>query len=183
MLAGEWYLASDATDPELQEMAERRRRLSAVVNDPHTDPAVLRSTLAELIGELAPTATIRPPFHCDYGTHISIADGAFVNFGAVLLDCAPITIGAATQLATNVQLLTPDHPRDPVRRRAGWEAAHPITIGENVWIGGGAIVTGGVTIGDDVIVGAGAVVIRDVPAGATVVGNPARRIGPRNAPP
>ncbi len=182
MLAGEWYLAHDADDPELQDLAERRRRLSTTINDPRTDGASLAAALDELIGSLAPSAVVRPPFHCDYGTHITLGEGVFVNFGAVLLDCAPITLGAATQLGPNVQLLTPDHPRDAARRRAGWEAAHPIAIGENVWIGGGAIVTGGVTIGDDAIVGAGAVVTNDVPAGATVVGVPARRVGPRNPP-
>ncbi|CAN5666264.1 sugar O-acetyltransferase [soil metagenome] len=182
MLSGDWYQANDSTDTELQDMAERRRRLSAVANDPRSTPAESEAALHELLGELGPGSVIRPPFQCDYGTHITIGPGVFVNYGAVMLDCAPITIGADTQIATNVQLLTPDHPRDPVRRRAGWEAAHPITIGENVWLGGGVIVTGGVTIGDDAIVGAGSVVVRDVPAGATVVGNPARRLGPRNAP-
>ncbi|QXC63605.1 sugar O-acetyltransferase [Aquihabitans sp. G128] len=182
MLSGQWYQANDSSDPELQELAERRRKLSVVVNDVRSEPAEVRAALHELLGSVGEGAVIRPPFHCDYGSHISIGPDAFVNYGAVLLDCAPITIGAATQIASNVQLLTPDHPRDPVRRRQGWEAAHPITIGENVWLGGGVIVCGGVTIGDDAIVGAGAVVVRDVPAGATVVGNPARRIGPRPGP-
>jgi maltose O-acetyltransferase len=117
---------------------------------------------------------VRPPFYCDYGEHVSLDDGVFVNFGATFLDWAPIRIGAASQLGPNVSLLTPDHPRDAVRHRAGWEAAHPITIGENVWIGGGATVCPGVTIGDDAIVGAGAVVLHDVAPGATVVGVPAR---------
>lgn len=179
MLAGEWYQANEPDDPELAEMAERRRRLSVEVNDPRSEPEAVSAALAELLGSLGERSVIRPPFHCDYGTHISVGPDVFVNYGAVMLDCAPITIGAATQIASSVQLLTPDHPRDPARRRAGWEAAHPIAIGENVWLGGGVIVCGGVTIGDDAIVGAGAVVVRDVPAGATVVGNPARRIGPR----
>lgn len=178
MLAGEWY---QADDPELAAMAERRRRVSAVVNDPRSSPDDVSAAIRELLGEVGDGAVVRPPFQCDYGDHITLGDGVFVNFGGVFLDCAPITIGAATQIATNVQLLTPDHPRDPVRRRAGWEAAHPIAIGENVWIGGGAIVCGGVTIGDDAIVGAGAVVVRDVPAGATVVGNPARALPRRGA--
>lgn len=178
MLAGEWYQAGD---PELAAMAEHRRRVSAVVNDPGTSPEEVAVALRDLVGGLGEGAVVRPPFQCDYGDHITLGDGVFVNFGGVFLDCARITIGAATQIATNVQLLTPDHPRDPVQRRAGWEAAHPITIGENVWIGGGAIVCGGVTIGDDAIVGAGAVVVRDVPAGATVVGNPARVLPPKDA--
>lgn len=176
MLAGEWYQADDADDPELREMAERRRRLSVTVNDPRSEPATYHGALTELLGSLGDGAVVRPPFRCDYGTHITLGDGVFVNYGAVMLDCAPITLGAATQLGPDVQLLTPDHPRDPERRRQGWEAAHPITIGENVWIGGGAIVTGGVTIGDDAIVGAGAVVVDNVSPGATVVGVPAHPV-------
>lgn len=178
MLAGAWYRADD---PELVAMAERRRRVSAVVNDPRSSPDEVAAALEQLLGAVGEGAVVRPPFHCDYGDHITLGDGVFVNFGAIFLDCAAITIGAATQIATGVQLLTPDHPRDPAQRRAGWEAAHPITIGENVWIGGGAVVCGGVTIGDDAIVGAGAVVVRDVPAGATVVGNPARVLPPKDA--
>ena len=87
---------------------------------------------------------------------------------------APIRIGAACQIATDVQILTPTHPIEPEPRRAGWEAAEPITIGDNVWLGGGAIVCPGVTIGDDTVVGAGAVVTRDLPAGVVAYGNPAR---------
>ena len=176
MLAGEWYLADD---PELNEMAARRRALEARINDPARTEAEVSEDLTELLARFGPGSVIRPPFHCDYGSHLTLGEGVFVNYGGLFLDCAPITIGDATQIATNVQLLTPDHPRDPVQRRAGWEAAHPITIGENVWIGGGAIVLGGVTIGDDAIVAAGAVVTRDVPAGATVAGVPAKVIPPR----
>ncbi len=176
MLAGEWYLADD---PELSEMAARRHRIQARWNDPARTDVEVRSDLSELLAGFGEGSVIRPPFHCDYGAHLTIGAGVFVNYGGVFLDCAPITIGDATQIASNVQLLTPDHPRDPVLRRAGWEAAHPITIGENVWIGGGAIVVGGVTIGDDAIVAAGAVVTRDVPAGVTVAGVPARALPPR----
>ncbi|WP_421120676.1 sugar O-acetyltransferase [Aquihabitans daechungensis] len=173
MLAGEWYLADD---PELVAMAARRHRIEARLNDPARTEAEVASDLGELLAGFGAGSTIRPPFHCDYGVHLTIGDGVFVNFGGVFLDCAPITIGDATQIASNVQLLTPDHPRDPVQRREGWEAAHPIAIGENAWIGGGAIVLGGVSIGDDAIVAAGAVVTKDVAPGSTVAGVPARPI-------
>jgi maltose O-acetyltransferase len=176
MLAGEWY---QADDPELVAMAARRHGIEARLNDPARTEAEVGDDLAELLGGFGAGSVIRPPFHCDYGVHLTLGEGVFVNFGGVFLDCAPITIGDATQIATNVQLLTPDHPRDPARRRAGWEAAHPIVIGENVWIGGGAIVLGGVTIGDDAIVAAGAVVASDVAPGATVVGVPARALPDR----
>ena len=124
--------------------------------------------------DLGADVTIRSPFHCDYGAPIAIGAGTFVNYGCVMLDCAPITIGSSCQIATCVQLLAATHPVDPVPRRAGWESAEPITIGDNVWLGGGVIVCPGVTIGDDTVVGAGAVVIRDLPAGVVAVGNPAR---------
>jgi maltose O-acetyltransferase len=123
---------------------------------------------------------VRPTFRCDYGTQITIGAGTFVNFDCVMLDVAPITIGACCQIATRVQLLTAAHPIDPEPRRAGWEYGEPITLGDNVWLGGGVIVCPGVTIGDDTVVGAGAVVTRDLPSGVVAVGSPARvlrRIG------
>ena len=100
----------------------------------------------------------------------------FANFGLVALDVAPIRIGDDVQIGPNVQLLTPTHPLDPGLRRAKWEAAEPIEIGANAWLGGGAIVLPGVTIGENSVVGAGAVVTRDVPSDVVVVGNPARVI-------
>jgi maltose O-acetyltransferase len=100
-----------------------------------------------------------------------------------MLDAAPITIGAACQLAPNVQILTATHPIDPEPRRLGWEYAEPITIGDNVWLGAGAIVCPGVSIGSDTVVGAGAVLTRDLPSGVVAFGNPAkvhRSIGERD---
>ena len=122
---------------------------------------------------------IRAPFHCDYGYNISLGDGVFMNFGCVILDVVEVTIGAATAIGPGVQILTADHPRDPVERRTGLESGRPIRIGSNVWIGGGAIILPGVTIGDDAVIGAGSVVTRDVAPGATVVGNPARVVVPK----
>jgi maltose O-acetyltransferase len=172
MLRGELYLASD---PELvadlaraQDLLERYNATRDVDRDQR---ALL---LRELLGEVGEDVAIRPPFYCDYGRHISIGPGTFVNYNAMMLDVAPIRIGAACQLATCVQLLTATHPIDPEPRRLGWEYAEPITIGDNVWLGGGAIVCPGVTIGDDTVVGAGAVVTRDLPAGVVAYGNPAR---------
>jgi maltose O-acetyltransferase len=104
--------------------------------------------------------------------HIGIGDRTFVNFGAVFLDAAPITIGSDVQVGPNVQLLTPTHELDADRRRAGWERASPVTIGDNVWLGGGVIVCPGVTIGDHTVVGAGAVVTKDLPTGVLAVGAP-----------
>ena len=130
--------------------------------------------LAERLAYAGKGATIRPPFHCDYGFNISLGDGAFLNFNCVILDVVAVAIGAKTQIGPGVQILAADHPRDAAERAGGLEFGLPISIGANVWIGGGAIILPGVRIGDDALVGAGAVVTRDVPPGATVVGNPAR---------
>jgi maltose O-acetyltransferase len=130
--------------------------------------------LGERLASVGEDALIRPPFFCDYGYNISIGPRAFLNHGCVILDVEPVSIGEGTAIGPAVQILAADHPRDPGLRRQGLRFGRPVTIGANVWIGGGAIVLPGVTIGDDAIVGAGSVVTRDVAAGDTVVGNPAR---------
>ncbi|MER7820204.1 sugar O-acetyltransferase [Streptomyces sp. NPDC096153] len=174
MLAGDWYLPDD---PELAADSERRFGLCAAYNaDGGAAPADRAAILAELLGSVGAGVRIRPPFQCDFGYHIGIGEGTFVNFGAAFLDVAPITVGAHCQFGPNVQLLTPSHELDAERRREGWEKGDPITIGDNVWLGGGVIVCPGVTIGDDTVVGAGAVVTRDLPPGVLAVGNPARVI-------
>lgn len=174
MLAGELYIADD---PELFRDMERATALSHRLNtmDP-TDVAARRTVLTELLGAFGADSEIRPPFHCDYGYQTFIGARTFANFGLMCLDVARITIGDDVQMGPNVQLLTPTHPVAAGPRRAKWEAARPITIGDNVWLGGGVIVLPGVTIGDNTVVGAGAVVTRDLPANVVAVGNPARII-------
>ncbi|KAA2234820.1 sugar O-acetyltransferase [Salinarimonas soli] len=173
MLAGELYHASG---PELVADAARAHRLMHAYNGTGIDEEPRRREILDgLLGRVGTGVVLRPPFYCDYGYNIRLGDGVFMNFGCVLLDVVAIEIGDACQFGPAVQILTADHPRDPVARRAGLESGRPIRIGRNVWIGGGAIVLPGVTIGDDAIVGAGSVVTRDVPVGATVVGNPARQ--------
>ena len=174
MVAGDPYRADD---PEIVAAHHRAVRLLDRYN--HTsidDPEERRRLLDDLLGTLGPGSVIRPPLYCDYGSHLSIGAHTFVNFGLVALDPAPIVIGDHVQIGPNVQLLTPTHPLDPDLRRDGWEGAGPITLGENVWLGGGAIVLAGVTIGDDAVVGAGSVVTRDLPARTVSVGSPARVI-------
>ncbi|MDX3850948.1 sugar O-acetyltransferase [Streptomyces sp. AK02-01A] len=174
MLAGEWYIADDE---ELGADTERRFSLCAAYNaHGGATPAERSRILAELLGSVGEDVRIRPPFQCDFGSYIRIGDRTFVNFNAVFLDSAPITIGSDVQIGPNVQLLTPLHELDTERRRAGWEKASPVTIGDNVWLGGGVIVCPGVTIGENTVVGAGSVVTRDLPAGVLAVGNPARVI-------
>ncbi|MCL1869651.1 MAG: sugar O-acetyltransferase [Promicromonosporaceae bacterium] len=172
MLAGELYIADD---PESERLAKRAMRLAddyyrAVVAD--DDGA--RAILADLLGTLGEGAFVKPPLFVDYGENVHIGARTFVNYNLVALDVAPIRIGEDCQLGPGVQLLTPTHPVEPQPRRDKLEAAEPITIGDNVWLGGGVVVCPGVTIGEDSVVGAGAVVVRDLPPGSVAVGNPAR---------
>ncbi|NYF12397.1 maltose O-acetyltransferase [Pseudoclavibacter sp. JAI123] len=174
MLAGELYLADD---PELAAGAERATRLQAEYNATFpVDGERASEILAELIGSVGAGVAVKAPLYVDYGSNITIGAGTFVNVGLVALDVTPITIGAHCQIGPNVQLLTPTHPLDPERRRAGYEAGEPITLGDNVWLGGGVIVCPGVTIGENTVVGAGAVVTKDLPSNVVAVGNPARVI-------
>jgi maltose O-acetyltransferase len=172
MLAGELYRA---VSEELAADAARADRLLHALNATTVADWDRRTALLhELFGAFGEGAALRPPFHCDYGYLITIGRDTFVNYGCIFLDVGRITIGDACQIGPAVQIYTADHPRDPALRRAGFESAIPVTIGDNVWLGGGAIILPGVTIGDNAIVGAGSVVTRSVPAGATVAGNPAR---------
>jgi maltose O-acetyltransferase len=172
MRAGDLYLADD---PEIMAAARRARRLQDRYNATraHEDDE-RRRLLEELLGSFGAASEIRPPFFCDYGAYITIGERVFSNFGLVALDVAAITVGDDVQIGPNVQLLTATHPVDAALRRAKWESGAPITIGANVWLGGGAIVLPGVGIGDDTVVGAGAVVTRDLPSRVVAFGNPAR---------
>jgi maltose O-acetyltransferase len=172
MLAGDWYISDD---PASWEQAERAVRLQAAYAAAYVEDAdAARPILEELLGELGPDAHIKPPLYVDYGTYLTVGARTFVNYNLTALDVAPITVGADCQIGPNVQLLTPVHPLEPQPRRDKLEAARPITIGDNVWLGGGAIVCPGVTIGESSVIGAGTVVTRDVPAGVLVVGVPGR---------
>ncbi len=171
MLRGELY----RPDAELGRDHERAILLVERFNGaPPDDREALGAILAELLGSVGEGVVVKQPFRCDYGARIAIGAGTFVNFDCAMLDCAEITVGRNCQLAPRVQLLTATHPIDPNARRDGWESAAPITIGDNVWLGGGAIVCPGVEIGADTVVGAGGVVVRDLPAGVVAGGVPAR---------
>lgn len=172
MLAGELYKPGDS---ELQADAAANATWLAEYNASR-DAAERYDLLHRRLAFVGRGATIRPPFHCDYGFNIRIGAGAFLNFNCVVLDVVAVAIGDDTQIGPAVQILTADHPREPAQRRTGLELGRPVIIGRNVWIGAAALILPGVTIGDDAIVGAGAVVTRAVAAGATVAGNPARRI-------
>ncbi|OLT53301.1 sugar O-acetyltransferase [Cellulosimicrobium sp. CUA-896] len=172
MLAGDLYIADD---PENERLHRRGVRLADDYYraDVAGDPGA-RRLLAELLGSLGEGAHINPPLFVDYGENIHVGARTFVNYHLTALDVATITIGEDCQIGPNVQLLTPTHPVDPEPRRDKLEAARPITIEDNVWLGGGVIVCPGVTIGRNSVVGAGSVVVKDVPPDVVAVGNPAR---------
>ncbi|NKQ23163.1 sugar O-acetyltransferase [Streptomyces galbus] len=174
MRAGDLYIADD---PEIARRQQRAVRLAAHYQAAYAEDAdAARPLLARLLGALGEEAHVRPPLHVDYGSNIRIGARTFVNYNLTALDVADILIGADCQIGPNVQLLTPTHPLEPGPRRDKLEAARPITIGDNVWLGGGAIVLPGVTIGHDSVVGAGSVVTKDVPPNVVAVGNPARPV-------
>jgi len=172
MLAGQLY---DGGDKELVGLRERARQITGAYNS--TRPAerdVRRALLNRLLGKMGPRIEIEPPFRCDYGTNIILGDNFYANFGCVLLDVAEIRIGDNVLLAPNVQIYTAYHPLDVKTRVAMLELGTPITIGHNVWIGGGAILLPGISIGDNTVIGAGGVVTRDVPPNVIAAGNPCR---------
>jgi len=171
MLRGELYIADDAdNEAEFGRVQERLAEFNGSAPGAWDErDGLLRGMLRHVGADVV----VRPPFYCEYGA-ISIGDRTFVNVDAVMLDVAPITIGAACQIATRVQLLTATHPIDPEPRRIGWEYGEPITLADNVWLGGGVIVCPGVTIGQDTVVGAGAVLTKDLPEGVVAAGVPAR---------
>jgi maltose O-acetyltransferase len=172
MVAGEPY---DAFDPGLVAGRRRARALVSRING-ELDEGRRSALLTELFGSFGPGAFVEVPFFCDYGDLIHIGRDAFLNASCVVLDCARITIGDRVQIGPGVQLLAADHPREVELRARKVELAKPITLEEDVWIGGGAIICPGVTVGAGSIVGAGSVVTRDVRAGVLAAGNPCRMI-------
>ena len=174
MKAGEWYTCID------EELDGLRKVALEAVHQHNTMPPQARGNLGPLLGDLFGSAPdgvrLEAPFHCPYGINIFLENRVYMNAGCVILDTAPVRIGAGTMLGPAVQIYCAEHHKDPVKRAAGLEIAKPVSIGRDVWIGGGAVILPGVTIGDEAIVGAGSVVTRDVARGATVVGNPARTL-------
>ncbi|WP_433679310.1 sugar O-acetyltransferase [Nocardia sp. CA-119907] len=173
MLRGELYRDSD---PELVAERIRAQRLCDEFNRTGPEETERRdAVLRQLFGKLGNGSWIVPRFQCDYGYLIEIGANSFLNYDAILLDCAPIVIGDDVSIGPRCQLLTALHPMaDHEARRQRWESAAPIRIGNNVWFGGGVIVCPGVTIGDDTVVGAGSVVTRALPSRVFAAGNPAR---------
>ena len=183
MLRGDYY---DSRDPELLALAHRARALLARYGaSPSTDAAGRRALLEQLLGAAGEGVWIESPFFCDYGAHVFIGAGTFVNVNCTLLDSAEIRIGEACLIGPGVQLLTVQHPLRAVDRvapdwtpgsaRAPYRTrAAPIRIGDRAWLGAGAIVLPGVTVGAGSVIGAGSVVTGDVPGGVLAFGQPCR---------
>lgn len=170
-LAGDPYVA----DAEVAASMHAAARLTAAYAA--TAPADVerhRELLRELFAAVGEDVVLLPPLSVDHGHRTRIGARTFANYGLVVLDAGPVTIGDDVQIGPGVQLLTATHPLEKDLRRAKWESAEPISIGDNVWLGGGVLVLPGVRIGVDTVVGAGSVVTRDLPERVLAVGNPAR---------
>jgi len=178
MIAGELY---NGLDLELTLMRRRTRELLGSINRSCQD---LKEgvegfeRLKDLFGAFGPGLWLQPPFYCDYGKNIALGERVYFNFNCVVLDVAKVTIGSGTLIAPNVQIYTAGHPLDWRKRKEGLEFGKPISIGEEVWIGGSSVICPGVSIGSKSIIAAGAVVTKDVPEGMIVGGNPAKIIKP-----
>lgn len=175
MLAGEIY---DANNDEqlLAERAECQQTLFELNQLPPKAVAERNLIVNRLLGKVGKGFTLVPPFYCDYGYNIEAGDNVFINTGCVILDGGKVRLGDNVFIAPQCGFYTAGHPLDAERRNAGLEYARPITIGDNVWIGGHVCVMPGVAIGDNSVIGGGSVVVHDIPSGVLAVGNPCKVI-------
>ncbi|MFK3619362.1 sugar O-acetyltransferase [Pasteurella multocida] len=169
-------LAHQPYDPELAEMRLRNKELLHEYNvlTRPSDKQTKARLILSILGKAANTPHINAPFYCDYGQFIEVGKNFFANYHCTILDTGGVKIGDDVLFAPNVSLYTVGHPIDPELRKAEWEQALPIVIGNNVWIGGNVVILGGVTIGDNTVIGAGSVVTKDIPANCVAVGNPCK---------
>ncbi|HEY9898657.1 MAG TPA: sugar O-acetyltransferase [Pantanalinema sp.] len=174
MVEGEIY---DAYAPELVEGRKRARGLLRRYNASTEEQGPHRlDLLKELFGSIGARLEVEPPFRCDYGTNIHAGDGVYMNFDCLILDCAEVRIGRNVMFGPGVHVYAACHPVEAEIRIQGPEFARPVTIGDNVWIGGRSVICPGVTIGANTTIGAGSVVTRDIPANVVAAGNPCRVI-------
>ena len=136
----------------------------------------MKEMIKNILGKTGEEVFIEQPFRCDYGKNIEVGNNFFANYNCVILDVAKVTIGENVMFAPNVSIYTAGHPIHPESRNSGYEYGIPVTIGDNVWVGGNVIITPGVTIGNNVVIGAGSVVTKDIPDNVIAVGNPCRVI-------
>lgn len=174
MIAGEMY---NPSDKELEDNRLQTRLSIKALNETREDEIVeRRRLLKQLIPNAALDLWVEPPFFCDYGYNIRVGERVFFNFNCIILDVAPVTIGARTMFGPNVQVYTATHPLNHIERSSGLEYAKAIVIGEDVWVGGSAVICPGVTIGDRSVIGAGSVVTKDIPSDVFAAGNPCKTI-------
>jgi maltose O-acetyltransferase len=172
MLSGRPYFAFDEV---LVKERSRAKELIFEINKlSPSETEKINELLKSLLGKIGKNSIIELPFRCDYGYNIEIGDNFFSNYNCTILDCAKVTIGDNVMFAPNVSLFTAGHPLDAEKRNAGWEYAFPITIGNNVWIGGNVVINPGITIGNNVVIGSGSVVTKDIPDNMIAMGNPCK---------
>ncbi|MEI4283027.1 maltose acetyltransferase domain-containing protein [Tetragenococcus halophilus] len=172
MIAGDLYFSAD---PELAADRKAARKKQILIN--HEDDSKRRNQrVKETFGSVGDSLHVEQTIRFDYGYNISVGENFYANYDCVLLDICPITIGDNCMLAPNVKLYTASHPLHPIKRKSGLEDGKPITIGNDVWIGGGSVIIPGVTLGDNVVVGAGSVVTKSYPDNVVITGNPAKVI-------
>lgn len=176
MLAGLPYLAGEDGLP--QDRARARALCHQYNHLPPERWGERDGLIRQILGKTGKTLVVEPDFHCDYGGNITVGEGFYANFNLVILDVAPVTIGDNVQIAPNVGLYTAGHPLHPDSRNSGYEYGRPITIEDDVWLGGGVCVLPGVCIGRGAVIGAGSVVTKDVPPMVLAAGNPCRVIRP-----
>lgn len=174
MLRGEIY---EALHPEFLRRLENTRDLLWEYNSLRPSEEKRREEIIRnLLGSCGEKFHINQPFRCDYGCNVYIGENFFANFNLTILDEGEVHIGDNVFIGPNVSIYTACHPLNPEERNTGVEWAEPITIGDNVWIGGSVTILPGVTIGNNAVIGAGSVVSKDIPAGSLAVGNPCRVI-------
>ena len=166
-------------DDELLQAHNNSKRITRLLGATlETERDKRKELVQELFAEAGANSYIEPPFYCDYGRNTRVGKNFYCNYDCVFLDCGHITIGDNVMLGPKVALYAVNHPIDPVVRSCGGDFPEPITIGNNVWIGGSSVVCPGVTIGDNTVIGAGSVVTKDIPANVVAAGNPCRVIRP-----
>ncbi len=164
-----------ADEQVFAEMAQCKKKLKLLNELDRWEYEQINLALKNVISN-SENATVIPPFYCEYGTHITLGKNFFANYNCVFIDVAPITFGDNCMLGPNVSLYTAGHPIHPATRNSGYEYGKPITVGNNVWIGGSVTIVPGVRIGNDVVIGAGSVVTSDIPDGVVAAGNPCKVI-------
>ena len=176
MCSGALY---DAGDSELAQGRARAKALVHRYNQTTDEQVSLREELlGELLGGMGEDVWIVPPFRCDYGFNISLGSRFYANYDCIILDVCPVTIGERVLLGPRVGIYTAAHPLDAAVRATGVEYGAPVTIGDDVWVGGNAVICPGVTIGAGSVIGAVSVVTRDIPPGVVAAGNPCRVLRP-----